>query len=167
MRLLPYSKAVLEARRAGRRPWLVVVTMGDAGDRSLNRLMAQPEVMRVWVPDDFALASADLAWALGVDVLVAPFCDAKRALQFAGLLWKARPATVWQVDGGRSGTRLYPYRRFRDGRDLRPWHPARVPLDAGFRAAVQAAREHALLVGDEPLFDQPAFAQSRAQLLAA
>ena len=167
MRRLPYSKDVLEARRAGRRPWLVVVTMGDAGDRSLQALMAQPEVMRVWVPDDFALGSADLSWAMGLDVLVAPWCDAKRALEFVTLLWKAKPATVWQVDGGSRGTRLYPYRRFRDGRDLRSWHPARVPLDAGFRAVVAATRDHALLVADEPLFDQPAFAQPRAQLLAA
>lgn len=185
MRLLPYSKALIAQRAAGERPWLAVVTMGNDAQRKLMRMAAfdgAAGVARIWVPDDFAIEQADLAWAVGLDVFVAPFCDFERSGAFLVRLWKARPATVWVLDGkterDRDGrwhkntskftatqARLWP--PFRPGFDFDATHRYELPLDGTFKAQVTAARELALLVGDAPLFDDPRFSAARAKLLAA
>lgn len=170
MRLLPYAKQLVARRAAGERPWLVVVTMGNEADRQLMRMAAfdgDKGIARIWVPDDFELAHADLAWVVGLDVFVAPYCDTQRWTDFAALLWRARPATLWQLDAGFTATRLYAWRAPRGGIECMAHFPVRAPLDSTFRGRVAQAREVALLGGDGPLFDDPRFSPAREKLLAA
>jgi hypothetical protein len=183
--MLPYSRRLLALRAAGERPWLVVVTMGNDADRKLMRMGAfdgDAGAARIWVPDDFNVADADLSWVVGLDVFVAPFCDFERSGAFLVQLWKARPATLWTLDGktelNRSGqwhtnmskftgtqARLFP--PFRTAFDFSATHRHELPLDKTFKRQVAAARELALLVGDEPLFNDPRFEEARSKLLAA
>jgi len=165
VRLLPYSKQLVARRAAGERPWLVVVTIGNEADRKLMRMGAfdgDTGIARIWVPDDFNIAEADLSWVIGLDVFVAPFCDAARATEFIATLWRARPATLWQLDAGFTATRLYAWRSARGGCEFSSHFPARAKLDKGFRARVESARDIALIAHDAPLFNSAAFDAARA-----
>jgi hypothetical protein len=181
LRLLPYSKALIDRRAAGQRPWLVVVTMGKEIERKLFRAAAfdgDSGVARIWVPDDFPIAQADLAWAIGLDVFVAGFCEVSRQVELMMALWRARVATLWVLDGKTeknrlgqweknrakfTGTRSVHPRRLSNGFiEFEATHRYEVPLDAGFRSVVESSRDLALIVSDPPLFDQPAFDSARA-----
>lgn len=168
-RPLPYSRKLVAARAEGERPWLVVVTMGDVGDwPTINRLRL-PGSARIWVPDDYELAEADLRWALGMDILLAPYCDVSRATEFAAQLWRAKPATLWQVDAGFTATRLFATSglpRVVAKEPFVAWRPSLVKIGPRLHEVVARAREHALLVGDEPLFDDPKFAAARTRMVA-
>lgn len=182
MRLLPYSKKLLERRAAGERPWLVIVTMGSEVERKLLRMAAfsgDAGVARLWVPDDFDIAQADLRWVVGLDVFIAGFEQGDRLGELAVAIWRAKPATLWFLDGtdeqdargqwytnmakftGTQGS--YP-RRWPSGRiEFEATHRCRLPLDASFRARVEGARDMALIVSEAPLFDSPAFDAARKQ----
>ena len=183
MRLLPYSKQLIARRAAGELPWLVIVTLGNGVEQKLLRMMAfgnDAGVARIWVPDDFNLAQADLSWVVGMDVLVAYLGDrAARATELALGIWKARPATLWFLMGtpvmepGRqwgydeskplAGRAQLSHSKY--GEPFEFGHPSLVPLDAEFRSKVKGARDLALIVQDAPLFDAPAFAKARAHRL--
>ena len=185
MRSLPYAKALVARRAAGERPWLTVVTMGNEADRKLMRMAAfdgDKALARIWVPDDFLIADADLSWAVGLDVFVAPFCDHVRSSQFMIALWRARCATLWCRDGKTeqdrfgqwhvnmskmTGTQAKLWPPYRPGFYFHATHYYQLPLDHTFRAKVAAARELALLCADEPLFQDPLFSSERKKLLAA
>ena len=140
--------------------------MGNEADRKLMRMGAfsmDAELARIWVPDDFKIAEADLAWVVGLDVFVAPYCEASRLAEFMVLLWRARPATLWQLDAGFTATRLYAWPKVRGGTELTAHYPCRVPLDESFRPKLESAREMAMMGADAPLFDAPAFATARAK----
>lgn len=181
MRLLPYSKALIAKRAACERPWLVVVTMGSDAERKLFRTVAfdgDAGVSRIWVPDDFNIAQADLSWAVGLDVFVAGFCGASRQAELMMALWRARVATLWVLDGKTeknrlgqweknmakfTGTRgIYPHRLPNGCIEFDATHRYEVPLDAAFRAVVESTRDLALIVSDAPCFDAAAFEPARA-----
>jgi hypothetical protein len=166
MRMLPYAKALVARRAAGERPWLVLVTMGTEADKKLMRMpfAKDRELHRIWVPDDFRITEADLSWAVGLDVFVAPWTEPERMTQFMVLLWRARVATLWQLDAGFTATRLFPAGRYQE---LLAFTPARVKLDEGFRRRVEQTRALALMCADEPLFQDPLFSSERSKLLAA
>lgn len=185
MRLLPYSNALIDRRAAGERPWLTLVTMGNDVERSLMRMgafHADRELARIWVPDDFNIGHADLGWAVGLDVFVAGFCAGERLTEFLVLLWAARPATLWVLDGtteqdrgGRwrtnmskfTGTQVALFPPYRVPMDFAASFRHEVPLNNTFKEVVARAREVALLLADGPLFNDARFAESRAKLLAA
>ncbi|TAK45244.1 MAG: hypothetical protein EPO27_10515 [Betaproteobacteria bacterium] len=164
MRLLPYAKALLDRRRAGEQPWLVVVSVGSGGHRQLAQRAVLPKdrgVARVWIPDDFPLEQADPVPFLGLDVLVVPECPAERLLDALGLLWRAQCATLWLLEENFTASRLYPYRRWREPSDLVAWSPRGVPIGSAFRQEIVEARAAACDRGDEPLFSRPEFEAAR------
>jgi len=114
---------------------LVLVTMGTEADKKLMRMpfAKDRELHRIWVPDDFRITEADLSWAVGLDVFVAPWTEPERMTQFMVLLWRARVATLWQLDAGFTATRLFPAGRYQE---LLAFTPARVKLDEGFRRRI-------------------------------
>lgn len=183
MRLLPYAKPLVEGRRAGRRPWLVVILAGnDAKWRPVMRNIIAPgdaEVPRLWWPDDIPASQADLQPMVGTDVLIADCgCGAQREAELMAEVWaRGKPATLWLMrHPDRKWLHLAPaWAKFRavrvvfSGLRRAPLCVDGIghPLDQDFKAHLLSWRDTALLCAEGPLFHHPAFADARAQLLAA
>lgn len=184
MRLLPYSKRLIERRAAGERPWLVVVEMGRTADRKISRLAlaSLKDTAVIWAPEDFDIAQADLTWAVGLDVLVFWLEWSARVDELCWALWRARVATLWLRHckteiNPRNGqwhdnydkftaSLLTVYKFFLKGTEFSISYKHQVPLDESFRPLVARVREQALMCAAEPLFQDPLFSAERQKLLA-
>lgn len=179
MRLLPYTKALVERQRAGNRPWLAVLTLGaDPRARPiLRRLVADgdADVARPWCPDDVAIETADLTPFIGLDVLLVDGgAGEARVAEMMYALWRrAKPATVWVLkEPDLKLTYLSPnWGKFRAARIVE--YPGcrelildgiGTPIGAGLRERVESVRELAFLCGEPPLFNRPELQPSRVAL---
>lgn len=157
-----YGRGLRERRKAAKDPWLVVVAIGALSYRK-EFFAGDDGVAHMGVPSDAPIERLDWSLVVALDVLVAVTggTERQRVADIIGGVWRAAPATVWQVDTGVTGTLLHPFRGSRNRLDFVAWTPSRVPLDHTFRAAVLDARKMALLLGHEPLYSKPEFDELR------
>lgn len=182
MRLLPFAKRLLERLRADDRPWLVVVSVGGAGVKTLSRRawFKDGQSAYVRVPDEVVVSRADWGMFIALDVLVVceDECTTGRLDAVLHELWRARVAALWflrmdgWVDGKARIVRLMEHYAFFPPGTHR--HPRMREFDScsdgtlpqDFRVQVAFTREHALLMKEPPLYDDAKFDSARAERCA-
>lgn len=162
--MLPaYGRALLEARRRGVQPWLVVLALGWLRDP--QPLAGERGVARVGYVEPAAFRAGDLSLLLGLDVLVSLF-EPFAALELEALARidaAAQPATLWRLEAGPPPfARRIHVERVRGAREVTSGRA--FPLTSGFREVVQNARTVALLAGDG-VFARPEFQRAREHAL--
>jgi len=160
MRMLPYAKRIMARRLAEDDYWLAIVALGWLRDADI--LSGHPGIARLGCPADVDPAGADWRVITGMDVLCVPFAPAPDAFLHSvwAAIWRARPATLWLADGRGHAGRIYA--TMLCGRiEFVQWSPARVRLDASYRAEVELVRRIAFETGAAPLYCNPEFAAAR------
>ena len=92
MRSAPYSRELMERRRAGERIGLVVVALDWKAGLDLAQ---KPNVARVVAPDGFDVRQASWAAVSSLDVALVGGVDESRFYDAAAAIWRSGVASLW------------------------------------------------------------------------
>ena len=164
-----YARTLLNRRRAGWLPWLVLVAVGAVCDWSTLRNRA--DVARIGLTPHFPLTRGDWRCLRGLDVVLSPVAhtgwtaehQAERYQLARACIWQSgEPATLWEMEDGLA-FQLFPYE------NAAGWQFDRVglgldPASERFVLDLRAVREAALL-NEVGFFGRPEFAPDREALV--
>jgi hypothetical protein len=153
MRAAPYSRELMERRRAGERIGLVVVALDWQAGRDMAK---KPNVARVVAPDEFDVRQASWSALSSLDVVLVGGDDPQRFYAAATAIWRASVASLWgEFDDGFH--RLAPQRHGGWIAEAGPYAEAKLG------AALRCFRDCSLLCASG-VYGLPAFAAARRAL---